>query len=87
MCTRWTDEEVNTLLQMVARRQPVEKIAAALGRSPEAVRAKRDYARPTGPTRKRERPCMTCKTNFRSEGPHNRMCGRCRSQSVTRFEV
>ena len=24
------------------------------------------------------RPCMCCRTDFDSEGPHNRLCGRCR---------
>jgi Zn finger protein HypA/HybF involved in hydrogenase expression len=24
------------------------------------------------------RPCITCRTEFRSEGPHHRMCQRCR---------
>jgi hypothetical protein len=87
MTSRWTDEQVNKLWQMVAQRQPVDKIATALGRTQAAVIAKRDHARPTAPTRQQERPCITCKTSFKSEGPHNRMCGRCRSQSVTRFEV
>lgn len=26
-----------------------------------------------------ERPCITCKTPFQSEGAHNRMCGPCRN--------
>lgn len=26
----------------------------------------------------RVRPCITCQRPFRSEGPHNRMCDRCR---------
>ena len=25
------------------------------------------------------RPCITCQTDFHSEGPHNRMCDSCRS--------
>jgi hypothetical protein len=25
------------------------------------------------------RPCITCGADFRSEGPHNRMCGSCSS--------
>lgn len=31
--------------------------------------------------RKRERPCMCCGTAFDSEGPHNRMCGTCRTKT------
>ncbi len=30
----------------------------------------------------RERKCMTCRTSFLSEGPHNRMCGPCRNRSA-----
>ena len=26
------------------------------------------------------RPCMTCDTMFRSEGPHNRLCDGCRKR-------
>lgn len=25
-----------------------------------------------------ERPCMCCQTAFKSEGPHNRLCDKCR---------
>lgn len=31
--------------------------------------------------RSRERPCICCGETFRSEGPHNRMCYRCRSSA------
>jgi len=27
------------------------------------------------------RPCICCRTEFPSEGPHNRMCTRCRSEA------
>lgn len=30
----------------------------------------------------RERACLTCGTNFMSEGPHNRMCGPCRHKDA-----
>lgn len=29
-------------------------------------------------TQARKRPCITCREKFSSEGPHNRMCERCR---------
>jgi hypothetical protein len=29
-------------------------------------------------SKQKERACMTCRTLFASEGPHNRMCNRCR---------
>ena len=29
----------------------------------------------------RIRPCMCCQENFRSEGPHNRLCNSCRNRA------
>lgn len=34
-----------------------------------------------------ERKCMTCQQPFPSEGPHNRMCGRCRRQGASPFDT
>lgn len=31
--------------------------------------------------RLRERPCLSCGTAFLSEGPHHRMCQRCRGRA------
>lgn len=31
--------------------------------------------------RVRARACLTCGAEFKSEGPHNRMCAACRQQS------
>jgi len=28
------------------------------------------------------RKCMSCASSFTSEGPHNRLCNRCRSRSI-----
>lgn len=30
----------------------------------------------------RTRPCITCRTPFQSEGPHNRMCTQCRTRQA-----
>lgn len=32
------------------------------------------------------RPCMSCRRNFLSQGPHNRMCVDCRHKSPSPFE-
>lgn len=32
------------------------------------------------------RPCLRCKGDFLSEGPHNRMCNHCRGIAATVFE-
>ncbi len=31
------------------------------------------------------RACMTCQTEFLSEGPHNRMCNRCRKNARAEY--
>lgn len=31
------------------------------------------------------RPCLCCGVAFASEGPHNRLCGRCGKQSASPF--
>ena len=36
--------------------------------------------------RLRARPCLCCKRPFQSEGPHNRMCTRCRNRRDQVFE-
>lgn len=33
------------------------------------------------------RPCLCCKTPFKSQGPGNRLCARCRGISVGPFEI
>jgi hypothetical protein len=33
------------------------------------------------------RPCMACKGIFRSTGAHHRMCDRCRTGSLTVFDI
>lgn len=33
-----------------------------------------------------ERPCMTCRQPFMSEGPHNRLCDCCRKQRLSAFD-
>ncbi len=32
------------------------------------------------------RPCITCSEEFKSEGPHNRMCDTCRRTSADVFQ-
>ena len=34
-----------------------------------------------------ERRCMCCGSKFASEGPHNRLCSKCRGQSLSTFEA
>ncbi|MFV0409776.1 MAG: hypothetical protein ACK5LJ_08825 [Paracoccus sp. (in: a-proteobacteria)] len=36
--------------------------------------------------RRKRRACLSCGTQFTSEGPHHRMCGRCRRDASETFE-
>ncbi len=49
------------------------------------IRAARDRTRSDKlekPAKRTNRACMTCREAFESEGPHNRMCAKCREKSV-----
>lgn len=41
--------------------------------------AQTGFDRIVAATRRQRRECITCGTSFNSDGPHNRMCRRCRS--------
>lgn len=34
-----------------------------------------------------QRPCMCCAKTFSSEGPHNRLCGNCRSKDQDSYSL
>lgn len=66
------------------------------GRAPrlngkKLARARGDRPPPAAPRKPRpgrsERNCMCCGTPFSSEGPHNRMCERCRRQGASPFDI
>jgi hypothetical protein len=39
-----------------------------------------DQPKPRGPcSRQRDRRCLMCREGFASEGPHNRICPRCKT--------
>lgn len=45
------------------------------------------HAKPKPRRGRTRRPCMCCGAPFDSEGPHNRMCGRCRTCSAGPFDT
>lgn len=75
----WTAEEDTILATMLARRVHLDQIAATLNRSVEAVTSRRHYRNiyPHRARTGRERPCLCCKKEFDSDGPHNRLCYAC----------
>jgi hypothetical protein len=51
-------------------------------RQRDAMQAESDRKAKRGP-----RPCLRCQKEFRSEGVHNRLCGRCRSMDESEQSV
>jgi hypothetical protein len=48
----------------------------------ESCRAPQSESR----SRARKRPCLCCRRSFHSQGPHHRLCTRCRGGSLHRYE-
>jgi len=44
-------------------------------------------AAPQPKKQRAERRCMCCGSKFASEGPHHRLCSKCRGQSLSTFEA
>ena len=53
-----------------------ERVSQAYG---DRVRAEAALARLQHAAQQQDRTCITCRRSFRSDGPHNRMCQRCRA--------
>lgn len=97
--TDWHESEVQALLQLQRDKRPCWYIAGYLGRSKLACVKKAaefglellgapdgEALSRRGPS-KRTRPCLRCRTPFKSEGPHHRMCSSCRLLSLSPFDV
>lgn len=75
------DERIRTLR---AAGNKVRDIAQALGRSEESVSSRMRWIDGVG-GQSSKRKCLCCGRTFPSEGPHNRLCGSCRRQSVSPY--
>lgn len=85
-CRRWTIEEEHALRLMRQQKKTLADIAAAIGRTPAAISLKINVLGLGAPIgNARNRPCMCCGSNFRSEGFHNRLCAPCRKQSFSPY--
>ena len=83
---RYTPEEDAAITAMRAAGHNRNTIAVTLGRSRESIISRmaklrgdpiRD-ARPKPDTSRRAtRTCLRCRENFRSDGPHHRLCEKC----------
>lgn len=82
--SKWSAEEDDLLRKLQADGVSPIAMAKQLRRAESSVYRRLDSlaARPV----RRERPCMCCGTKFMSDGPHNRLCGRCRTKEKTPFD-
>lgn len=80
---RWTEADDAALKLLLAKGLAKGVIAKQLGRPESSIytRVAHLELRPAS----RRRPCMCCGNEFSSEGPHNRLCGRCRNKEITPF--
>lgn len=92
----WTPQQIATLRRLREQNYSLARIAARVGHSANACKTKvhklglyksapRAVVAAAGQN-KNMRPCLCCRAPFRSEGPHNRMCPKCRTVSVSPFE-
>lgn len=80
----WTANEDATLQRLKGEGISPIAIAKQVGRPESSVYRRLDTlaARPV----RRARPCMCCRQPFMSEGPHNRLCGRCRGKETSPYQ-
>lgn len=81
--TRWSATEDASIREGMAAGKTTWGIAKALGRAQTSV-ARRIESLTRIPAI--ERACLCCTNKFLSEGPHNRLCGRCRTKEKTPFD-
>lgn len=82
----YTESDEATVRSMQDKGFSVGAIARRLDRAESSVVAcidrleKRDAA-----AHKQQRPCMCCGKRFTSDGPHNRLCGSCRTRQFSPY--
>lgn len=92
----WTLDEDARLADLRAKNLSLMDIGVLMGRPHTSIKSRietlaRHAAAPPAPpapadTRK-VRKCLCCGREFNSDGPHNRLCGPCRSKSVSPYEL
>jgi|NOAtaT_6_FD_contig_31_3075754_length_756_multi_2_in_0_out_0_1 hypothetical protein len=90
----WTERDLSQAREWKRVGFSISAIAKALGKEVDKVQNKWDddgFGLAVLP--KAVRKCITCTTPFESDGPHNRMCDRCRekltnaSSTIGDFEI
>lgn len=84
--TPFSPVEDNLLRDLVDEGIKPSAIAKRLGRPESSVyRRIQTLGLAQGATRKTQRNCLCCSKSFLSDGPHNRLCSRCRRIETSPF--
>lgn len=82
----FTPVEDKLLSDLVAEGIKAPAIAKRLDRPESSVyRRIQTLGLAQGATRKTQRNCLCCSSSFLSDGPHNRLCSRCRRIETSPF--
>ena len=81
---RWTEADDAQLRKLLAQGVARAVIAKRLGRPESSIHTRIAHFELKPPTKRR--PCMCCRVEFSSEGPHNRLCTRCRSKETSPYQ-
>ena len=82
----FTPEEDALLASLFADGEMPRAISKRMERPESSIYRRLQTLGITEPAKKTTlRSCMHCRKEFASEGPHNRLCGRCRNLSTTPF--
>lgn len=89
----WNYEDEQALLRRHSNGDSFAAIGAALSRTATACKQHLDQMKrgtagaPPTKTKPSTRPCLCCGKPFRSEGPGNRLCPRCRALDVSPYAI
>lgn len=78
---RWSSKDDANLKDMLKQGMTKRQIARVLGRPESSVHTRAEII---GKARQ-QRKCMCCGGKFTSDGPHNRLCNRCRNKSFSPY--
>jgi len=89
----WTPEEDARLADLRGKGLSLEAVGELMGRPHTSIKSRietlaRHAAEGAAHANTRKvRKCLCCGREFTSEGAHNRLCGVCRSKSVSPYEL
>ena len=81
--SKWSADEDKQLREWKAAGVSPIAMAKRLGRAESSVYRRLETLAPKPERQQRE--CMCCRTQFMSDGPHNRLCTRCRTKETSPY--